>query len=61
LPNVLSTPKDVCFEHASALISDCEQYRTKFSFKYSCGLIGAVPYLVAFTLVSQLNGGTRVA
>ena len=61
LPNGFGTPKDLCFEHASELISVAGQYRTKFSFKYNCGLTSAAPYVVAFTLLPQLDHSTRVA
>ena len=61
LPNGLGTPRDLCFKHANALISASGQYRTKFSFKYNCGFITAAPYVVAFTLLPQLDGSTRVA
>ena len=61
LPNRLGTPKELCFEHASELISVAGQYRAKFSFKYNCGLTTAAPYVVAFTLLPQLDHSTRVA
>jgi hypothetical protein len=61
LPNGLGTPRDLCFGHANELISASGQYRTKFSFKYNCGLTVGLPYVVAFTLLPQLDDSIRVA
>ena len=66
LPHGLGSPKALCFKHANELISAASQYRAKFSFKYNCGLTLAAPYLVAFTLLPQLDDDdddddTRVA
>jgi hypothetical protein len=61
LPYGLGTPRELCFQHASELLFASAQYRTKFSFKYNCGITTAFPWLVAFTLVPQLDGSPRVA
>lgn len=55
LPSGLGTAKNLCFDHANELINASGQYRTRFSFKYNCGFSTAYPYVVAFTLVSQLD------
>ena len=55
LPSGLGTARDLCFDHANELINVYGRYRTKFSFKYNCGLSVAPPYVVAFTLVPQLG------
>jgi hypothetical protein len=61
LPTELGTPRDLCFKHANELLSASSQYRTKFSFKYNCGVTTAYPYVVAFTLVSQLGDNPRAS
>lgn len=61
LPNELGTPRELCLQHANELISTSSQYRTKFSFKYNCGLTIGAPCIVAFTLLPQLDDGACVA
>lgn len=43
------------------MLSASTQYRTKFSFKYNCGITTAYPYVAAFTLVPQLGENPRAA
>ncbi len=61
LPDGFISPKHLCLHHATEMTASIVSYRSIYSLKWAGPYVSANPFLVAFTLVPQLDGSTKAA